>query len=225
MASPFLAKGAAMDKWLDFIAKMQWSVIAVFLLAFYHGEIAKKIGDISEISPEGAKFKNADSRIEEFGNNLSSSLGDVQSVLTQASDPKLGDQQRLRLVEYAGVSLNAAQSTSTRSIGQVRKDLVGTRPPELRESAKDLERDGFEGILASSYERALSGFEAAHKVYPQLHNAKEILAALKAKQHPLQADDRGAWAALQSDVLRKWSWGMSPDLRKRFKAQVEHPKN
>ena len=90
----------------------------------------------------------------------------------------------------------------------------------------ELERQGFEALLAKDIRAARDAFRAAEKAWPEYHNVAEIARVLDTLLKPGQPGQDGilgptSLKALYNQVLRDYSWGMPPDLKARMQALVK----
>ncbi len=93
-------------------------------------------------------------------------------------------------------------------------------------NAPDLERRGFEALLANDIRTARDAFRAAEKAWPEYHNVAEIARTLDGLMKPGQSAVDGvlepaAVKTLYRQILRDYSWGMPPDLKTRMQALAQ----
>jgi hypothetical protein len=84
----------------------------------------------------------------------------------------------------------------------------------------EYEKRGFSSLLAHNFNDAYADFEEAAKLFPDLHNVKEIRDLLRAQKSQLQTNDAAAWRALFSTIVSKYSWGIPPDVLAQMKAKI-----
>lgn len=105
---------------------------------------------------------------------------------------------------------------------------AGTTAPAAGATSKDealtLESQGFASIVNKDVESALQSFTAAEKLWPTLHNVKEIRQLLEQNKPALVAAPKDtksyAWTNFCETLLSKYSWGMPEDIKTRLKAEL-----
>lgn len=148
--------------------------------------------------PEAAArvAEDIDLKISSLRENLDREVQQIQQTASRAPLPQQERQQR--------TAAPAGPASATRG-----------------ERAAAFERAGFEAILDRDFEAALKAFTEARKTWSTYHNVAEIqrhLAKLEKQGTPL---DAAKWAAIDRTILTEFSWGMPPDLRERFRANVD----
>ena len=125
---------------------------------------------------------------------------------------------RLTLTEEEAERLFAGFARSDdaelRKAGQVAIEDIKVERRQKSSSASDLERSGFQNLIAGQYEQALADFAEAEKVYPEYHNVAEIARLLRREQQSLS--DPEARERVLRRILAEYSWGMSPELKSRL---------
>ncbi len=87
------------------------------------------------------------------------------------------------------------------------------------ELASLLERAGFESLIAGDYLNARRGFQFCEKWYPGYHNVEDILQLIRSPKSDF-ANPAKKKQFLQL-IVRKYSWGLPPDLLERLKAAAQ----
>lgn len=84
--------------------------------------------------------------------------------------------------------------------------------------AANLERKGFDAIVAKDAETALEAFTKAETLWPNYHNLSEIKMLLEANRAALTAASRDGksepWSSFYRTLISKHSYGMPPDIKK-----------
>jgi hypothetical protein len=80
-----------------------------------------------------------------------------------------------------------------------------------RSSARELERSGFENLIAGRYDAAVADFAEAEKTYPTYHNVAEISLLLRQEQRNLSNPE--ARQQVLGTILKQYSWGMEEDIQ------------
>jgi hypothetical protein len=90
----------------------------------------------------------------------------------------------------------------------------------LTSSAKDLETEGFQALLAKDYNGAASAFDQAYRTWSEYHNVDEINKLLKDEKDKFdQANDAGkeaVWNEIYCALDTKYYWKMPDDFRAQF---------
>lgn len=84
--------------------------------------------------------------------------------------------------------------------------------------AANLERKGFDAIVAKDAETALEAFTQAETLWPNYHNLSEIKKLLEDNRAALTAASRDGksepWSNLYRTLISKHAYGMPPDIKK-----------
>jgi len=90
------------------------------------------------------------------------------------------------------------------------------QPPQVLQkldnlsSAADLEKLGFQNLLAGKYDDAIAAFEGANGKVSRYHSVEEIAALLKAERNSLQNIE--ARKRIFNRIATEYSWKAPPDL-------------
>lgn len=74
----------------------------------------------------------------------------------------------------------------------------------------DLERQGYDALLARNYDDAMEALTKAERLWPDYHNLSEVRRLLEGKAAALRAGDHAAWKDIYATIVRRYSWGIPP---------------
>ena len=147
---------------------------------------------------------------DDLKRNLTQDLGQIETQLAMAAQVQQSGSAAIQQVAPVPPPPSPAQSAAQAPA------TAAAMPPTV--NATDRERQGFRLLAARNFDAALDEFNAAYRLYPDLHNVAEIRQLLNDRAGPLKARDDGAWKDLYSAILTKYAWGIPPEVRNQFKA-------
>jgi hypothetical protein len=124
--------------------------------------------------------------------------------------------------EVASLAASEERQSKTQQIEQVQTDLL-IRQQQLASirsdtnqmkrdfaTASELERQGYERLLARDFEGARRAFEAAERSYPSFHQVYEIAHLLQREQSRLRSPE--VQRRVLTQIISEYSWKAPADL-------------
>lgn len=91
---------------------------------------------------------------------------------------------------------------------------IGTRPQSgiQPETARKLEQEGFDRLLAKDVSAAITAFGNSEAAYPGYHSVYEIRQLLQAEAASLANPQSPKWKEVYRSILDDYAWKLSPDV-------------
>jgi len=150
----------------------------------------------AELLSEVGELKGIQERLITENNNLQAAAKSCSPLSPETS-------QELETLRNASKELSASIS---QRVSGVQEAANRTR----FEEASRLEKQGFEALIDSAYEQAVSRFSSADEVYPTFHNVHEIAKLLSRNLAELEdpATEPQTRRIVLDTILTDYSWGM-----------------
>ncbi len=127
----------------------------------------------------------------------------------------LTDEEAARL--FTGL-FNSA-NTQLQSAGTTGFDIINKEKSALQ-IASEKEREGFQNLISSKYDNAISSFEASEKAYPTYHNVYELSKLIKSRKQDL--NDSNKRKQVFQQIVSNYSYGIPADLLAQIKEISTH---
>lgn len=196
---------------LEYIKALIWPTLLVAAFYFYSDNLFEIIKS-REIDAFGVKIGK---QIDEISKNYEDQIAQLKQQLEQANtSPQL---------------LNKVQSIENnldKQLSHIKSTALFDQQSLVSLSKKDkvsrFERNGFEAILNTDIETAISSFEAAKELWPDYHNVTEIAAFLKNTKSELTvSNETETWENIFVTILDRYSWGMPKDIREKIEESIQ----
>lgn len=215
---------------LDYLRVLLWPLLIVWAFLAFKGDMLE-ILKTREVEVAGA-FKIG-KHIEDLNRKTQAELDDLRRLVAELQAAPQ-DAERVREVSDAvAASLEALERDFGREVAQLRLETAGPgalASPEQaapaadpREQARELERLGFEQLLARDLLGARKSFAGAARAWPEYHNVAEIERLLRGDRQGLSEGSDAAWLDLYRTILTRYSWGMPATAREEMQQAVRSP--
>lgn len=131
---------------------------------------------------------------------------------------KLFDKILQTALEFSRVEKEIQENEKERNIKEAKeKELeilkLQNKPIDI-DKATLYEKNGFDAILNKNLDLAIFSFEKSDAAYPTFHSVYEISRYLRKVR---DNENITNWDKIKKDILSKYSWGMSSDIKDKFK--------
>jgi len=202
----------------DLIKAVAWPCLVLFLAFSYRADF------ISILNTREVKVGAAGIEIGAAVASIQATRDGVDQTLQRLADAPPQDQERIRTELRRNLNQDLSQLEQQLSVAAPSAPVLNNITPSERPAdtqapgatATDRERQGFRELAARNLDKAKSDFDDAFALFPTLHNVSEIRDLLRQNAAALKAGDDRAWRELYGQILKKYAWGMPPDVRKQF---------
>lgn len=164
-------------------------------------------------------------RIEEVEENVEAELADIRALLERQKQAP--PEERERITQDLAAKVEQLGENVSREVQQIRQlEEAPPRPAARRAEAREpaaaaggraeaaeLERRGFEALIAGDKEAALAAIDRAWQLWPDYHNLAELRRLLRSYGDRLDDPRSPAWQEVYRRILTDYSWGMSKEHR------------
>lgn len=216
---------------LDYIKAFLWPVVALAVIGIYQDDVRKILTE-REVDIFGLRIGE---KVEQIESQAMAEIEDIRLLLEAQKQAAGGSAPDTRLSEDIDIKLSSLERNLSREIGQIQQVQTaqqalpapaGAPQPALlpgsdrAERAAAAERRGFEALIERDVGAAIAAFDEARGIWPDYHNVAEVGRALRNRQDSLADPAGDAWPQLYRDILTRYSWGLTEDIRRAIRGQA-----
>lgn len=223
-----------------YVEVLVWPVVALVGIFVFQDGVNGLIRGNIEVNAFGVYIKGSPSQVEARVTAKANALEQKTAELLSAVSELKGIQERLiaennnlqvaakscsPLSKETSLEIETLRDASKELSASISQKVSGVQEAANRtrfQEASSLEKQGFEALIDSAYEQAVSSFSSADDVYPTFHNVHEIAKLLR--RNLAQLDDPSTEPqtrrVILDTILRDYSWGMPSSAKLAIKKEL-----